>query len=141
MWRNLATALPDDAQNNDNDAADEARIDHDKRAIPRCGELAGRLLGGDLRGRGGRRVRLGHARARPAAYGTDAHRRNAPARTRAWRGGPEVGSLARSWRRRLVGGLLGLILTLIDVSRDEETDLAVLDDHCVGLVEGKVELV
>jgi hypothetical protein len=38
-------------------------------------------------------------------------------------------------------GLLGLILTLIDVSRDEETDLAVLDDHCVGLVEGKVELV
>ena len=51
----LASTLPDNAENDDDDAADETCTDHGQRAVSRCGKLAGRLLGGDLRGR---RVRL-----------------------------------------------------------------------------------
>ncbi|MEE0170877.1 MAG: hypothetical protein U0I29_05050 [Collinsella sp.] len=38
----LAATIPDDAENNDDDAVDEACADRSQRTIARCGKLAGR---------------------------------------------------------------------------------------------------
>ena len=38
-------ALPDDAEDDHDDAANEACADHGQRAVSHCGELTGRLFG------------------------------------------------------------------------------------------------